>query len=79
MKRTTIRSRVGANGILQVTVPLELTDANVDVDVTIEPAPLAPISEDEWRRWVKSFAGSIDDPHFDRQAQGEWEQRDPLN
>jgi hypothetical protein len=78
MTRTTLTSRVGADGVLSVTVPLTPADANQEVRVTIEPVSPAPVmTQEEWRKWVQSMVGSWQGD-FERPDQGEYERRDPL-
>ena len=80
MNRTVFTWRVGANGVLHVTVPLSPADADREVVVTIEPSPgpRRPISPEEWRAWIVATAGSVPDPTFFRHEQGEWERRESL-
>jgi hypothetical protein len=81
MKRELI-AQVGADGVLTLSVPLGRGDANKTVRVvveTVEGAATDPaMSREEWERFVHSMAGRITDPTFDRQPQGEYEQRDQL-
>jgi hypothetical protein len=75
----TVNSTVGADGVLRVTVPIGASDANREVRVTIEPAsPAARMTQDEWRQFVLSTAGSVTDPTFVRHPQGEFERREEL-
>jgi uncharacterized protein (DUF433 family) len=53
-------------------------DADRDVQVTIEPAGSSLMTQDEWRNFVLSNAGSITDPSFVRHPQGEFESREKL-
>ena len=78
MNRMVLRSRVGADGVLHVTVPVGQADANREVQVTIEPAARTSMTQDEWRSWVESMAGCISDPTFRRHEQGEYERREEL-
>jgi hypothetical protein len=82
MTPTTVTSRVGADGILSVVVPLGPAEANREVRVTVEPVAekpeMTPEEWAQWRAWVRSMAGSITDPEFRRHDQGELEERDPL-
>ena len=78
MTPTTITSRVGADGILTVTIPLSPAAANEEVRVTVESLnPKPPMTQEEWGAWVKSMAGSLHGD-FERPDQGEYEQRDSL-
>jgi hypothetical protein len=84
MNRMIVKSRVGADGVLNVTVPVGPADANREVQVTIEPLAAPPMTSgppmtpDEWRRFVQSLAGAWQGD-FERPPQGQYEQRDPLS
>lgn len=72
-----LRSRIDANGVLNLSVLLGKSDANREVRVTVEPLneTAAPISADQWPKFVHEMAGSIADPTFERHPQGDFEQR----
>ena len=57
MNRVTVTSRVGVDGVLHVAVPLGPTQANREVQVTIEPAAEPAPTSEEWRRTIRSMAG----------------------
>jgi hypothetical protein len=82
MSRVVLTSRVGADGVFTLRVPLGKDDANRTVRVAVETAdagPAPPILEPEaWARFVAERAGSIRDPTFERPEQGEVERRDDL-
>ena len=80
MTRMVIHSRIGADGVLHITVPMGKEDADREVQVTIDPAPVGPpqMRQEEWRAFVLSTAGSITDPSFVRHEQGEYEEREEL-
>jgi hypothetical protein len=79
MTHVEIKSRVGADGVLAVSVPLGPEEANREVRVIVEPtdASAAPTSADRgpWRDFVENMAGCISDPTFCRPEQGQHEQR----
>jgi hypothetical protein len=79
MNRIVVNSRVGPDGVLHVVVPVGTVSANQEVQVTIEPA-VSPSSmtQEEWRKFIFSTAGSITDPTFIRHEQGEYERREDL-
>jgi hypothetical protein len=80
MNRIVVRSKVGADGVLHLTLPLEAGDADQEVQVTVEPVPSKKVmTPEEWRTFVMEMAGSITDPTFERPPQGELEQREPLS
>jgi hypothetical protein len=74
-----IKSRVGADGVLTIVLPLGLSEANREVKVVVESADnsIAAALEDreEWKQFVKNTAGCISDPTFELPPQGEYEQR----
>jgi len=77
-----ITSRVDADGVLRICVPLGADEANREVKVVVEPANVSetiPSSDrQEWREFVRSMAGCISDPTFERPTQGEYEQRSDI-
>jgi hypothetical protein len=78
MNRMILHSRVGADGVLHLTVPIGETDANREVQVTIDEVGPPPMSPKAWRNFVQSTAGSITDASFVRHEQGEYERREEL-
>jgi len=82
MTKVILTSQVGADGVLKVTVPLKLEDANKTVRVIVEAleetqTPInRPSTRAEWLQFIERTAGSITDPTFERQPQGEFERRD---
>jgi hypothetical protein len=76
MNRMTIRSRVDADGILRVNVPVGAAEGNREVEVTIEPLEPAQMTQAQWAEFIQATAGSITDPTFVRDDQGEYEQRE---
>ena len=74
-----IKSRVGADGVLLISLPLGLGEANREVKVLVEPTdasmPPSPPSREEWREFVDSMAGCISNSTFQRPDQGEYERR----
>jgi hypothetical protein len=78
MNRMVVNSRIGADGILHITVPIGKADADREVQVTIDPVHPSRMTQEEWRCFVLSTAGSINDPTFVRHEQGEYEHREEL-
>ncbi len=78
MNRIVVNSRVGSNGILQLTLPVGPADADREVQITVEPVGPLTQSADEWRRGILETAGKWQG-EFERPAQGEYEQREPLS
>lgn len=75
-----INTHIGPNGVLNLTVPLDQSDANKPVRVIVETVEEARLPRDRaaWLRFIEQTAGSIPDPTFERAPQGEVEERDPL-
>lgn len=78
MTTTVVNSRVGDDGVLTLELPLGAEEAGREVRVTVEPVR-KPMTQAEWQAWVQRMAGSISDPGFERQPQGEYEVREPLS
>jgi hypothetical protein len=78
MNRVIVKSKVGSDGVLKLTVPLGADEANQDVQITIEPSGSPAITPDEWRSWVMETAGEWQG-ELERPDQGEYEQREPLS
>lgn len=80
MNRMVLQSRVGSDGVLQITVPMGKEDADREVQVTIDPARAGPpsMTQEEWRDFILTTAGSITDASFVRHDQGEYEGREEL-
>jgi hypothetical protein len=78
MSRMILTARIGANGVLQLAVPMGPADANREVRLTIEPVSPPAMTPEEWRNFVLATAGSITDPSFERHEQGEYERREEL-
>jgi len=75
MTHIELKTKVGPDGMLSLTVPIGIAEANREVKVIVESvAP--PMTPEEWRRFIGETAGSISDPTFRRHEQGEYEQRE---
>lgn len=71
-------TRVGADGSLDLHLELGPAQANREVKVVVQPvvkSPAEEMSQEQWQAFVKGIAGSISDPSFVRQEQGEYENR----
>ena len=77
MNRMVLHSRIGDDGVLQLTVPIGKEQANRDVEVTIAPVGKPAMTQEEWRQFVLSTAGAWQGD-LERPEQGEYEQRDEL-
>ncbi len=79
-----VTTRVGADGVLTLTMPLGEDDANKPVRVTVETLEGAtglatpPPDKETWLRFLERTGGSITDPTFQRHPQGDYEERDAL-
>lgn len=78
MTRVVTKSRVGADGVLHLELPLGTPEAGREVQVTVESLP-PPMTQEEWRAWVYRTAGSVTDPGFERPPQGDYEVRESLS
>ncbi len=80
MNRMVLHSRVGSDGVLQISVPIGKDDADREVQVTIDPVTTSPpaMTQQEWRDFILATAGSISDPTFAHHGQGEYERREEL-
>jgi hypothetical protein len=77
LDRLVVISRIGGDGVLHLDLPVGLADAEREVRVTVEPLPES-MTQEEWRQSVLSTAGKWQG-EFERPAQGEYEERQPLS
>ena len=77
MNRMVVQSRVGADGVLHLNVPIGQEEADKEVQVTIDPVQRPPMTQEEWRQFVLSTAGAWQG-ELERPPQGEYEQRDEM-
>lgn len=77
MNRMIVQSRVGADGVLQLTVPIGQDAADKEVQITIDPLTHRATTQEEWRQFVLSTAGAWQGD-LERPEQGKYEQRDEL-
>ncbi|HYT90827.1 MAG TPA: hypothetical protein VEL76_19110 [Gemmataceae bacterium] len=78
MTRIVVTSKVGSDGVLHLTLPLEDAIAGQDVRVTVEPVAGPAPTPEEWRRAVLATAGQWQGD-FERPPQGDYEEREPLS
>jgi hypothetical protein len=79
MNRIVVKSKVNSDGILNLSVPVGLEEADREVQVTVEPCPpKRSMTQEEWHAWVDSMAGTWQGD-FERPSQGEYEEREPLS
>jgi hypothetical protein len=58
-----LRTKVGPDGVLTLSVPVGISEANRDVKVVVEPIETAPedmpeTTRAEWQRFIAETAGS---------------------
>jgi hypothetical protein len=79
MNRIVVKSKVSSDGILHLSLPVGLAEADKEVQVTVEPlASRKPMTQEEWQAWVDAMAGTWQGD-FERPPQGEYEEREPLS
>jgi hypothetical protein len=79
MNPLVVKSKVSHDGILHLSLPMGMEVADKEVQVTVEPVtPKKMMSQDEWRIWVQSMAGTWEGD-FERPPQGEYEEREALS
>lgn len=79
MTRMVLRSRVDKDGFVTIRVPVGAAEADREILVTLEDASNGSpqvMSREDWLAFINRTAGSITDPTFVRQPQGELEERD---
>jgi hypothetical protein len=77
MNRLIIRSRVDADGMLRLNVPVGAADADREMQVTVEPIASTVEERAKYAAWLESIAGKWQGD-FERMPQGDFEERDPL-
>ena len=79
MNSIVVKSKVSSDGILHLSLPVGLEEANKEVQVTVEPVEYKnSMTQEEWRAWVDSMAGTWQGD-FERPPQGEYEEREPFS
>lgn len=78
MNRMVVQSRVGSDGVLHLALPVGVEEADKEVQITVEPISPKAMTQEEWRAFVLSTAGSVTDPTFERPPQPPLEEREPL-
>jgi hypothetical protein len=68
MSNIVVESVIGPDGTLHLDVPIGIECANQPVRVVIEAARKL-MTRTEWGAFVRSMAGSINDPTFERPPQ----------
>jgi hypothetical protein len=78
MNRITVQSKVGDDGILQLSLPVGAASAGQAVQITVEPLPAAETTPEEWRAIILGTAGKWQGD-LERPEQGEYERREPMS
>jgi hypothetical protein len=78
-----LKAKVGPDGVLTLSIPVGLAEANREVKVVVQSAEPAlkkapEMTREEWQRFVAETAGSVTDPGFQRPEQGGYERRVPI-
>ncbi len=81
MTHLELRARIGPDGILNLNVPVGISDANREVEVIVEPADMGgeaiEVTQEQWVRFVAETAGaSLEE--LERPEPGEFEVREQL-
>jgi hypothetical protein len=82
MTRIELITRIGPDGILTLSVPAGMNEANREVKVIVEPADVVAgqtvkMTPEEWARFVDETAGAWKG-NLERPEQGQCEERDQL-
>ena len=83
MQSITVKSHVGADGVLNLQIPLGVSETDVEVHVVVQPlGPSEPRAATEAKGWPAGFFeetfGSFSDEPLVRDEQGAYEIRDEL-
>lgn len=79
MTTRVIRSKVGADGVLHLDLPLGIQEASQEVDVIVQSVrPTKLLTQEEWKAFIDRTAGTWQG-EFERPEQGEYEVREPLS
>ena len=77
MTRLIVRSRVGSDGVLRVAIPVGPSEADAEMQLTVESVAKPPQSQLEYEALIDSLAGAWQGD-FERPEQGKPEDREPL-
>ncbi len=78
MTRIVLNSRVGSDGILQLTIPIGKAEADREVQITIDPLGPPPMTREEWRHFIQPTVVSITDASSMRREKDEYERREEV-
>lgn len=77
MNRVSVRSRVDADGVLRVVVPVGSQDVDREFQITIEPAVDSKTMGTDYAEWLHSVVGQWRG-EFEKMPQGDFEIRESL-
>lgn len=77
MNRIVLKSKIGSDGVLRVTVPMGEAEADREVQLTIEPFSSVASSPQDYLSFLQTTAGAWQG-EFERPEQGDYEERDSL-
>jgi hypothetical protein len=77
MTRIKVKTKIGADGVLRLEVPVGQTDAGREVELTIEPVPSNEKPDKDYLEFLRSTAGAWQG-EFERLPRGDYEIRDAL-
>lgn len=82
MQSVTIRSHVGSDGMLNLQIPVEMKDVDVEVVVVVQQMNGHLVTETDALGWPLGFFeetfGSLKDDPLERPPQGDFEIREEL-
>ena len=73
------KSHVGSDGLLHLSLPVDVKDMDLDVTVIVHPSLRGEttfVTHEEWLQFIKATAGAWQGEPFERPDQGEFEKRD---
>lgn len=79
METITLHSRVGADGLLKLQVPVKLTNTDLEVVLIVQPVASAGLELGWPSGFFEQTYGSFRDQPLVREPQGEYEIRDELD
>ena len=82
MKRVTLQTHIGSDGLLRLELPVGMTDVDLEVTVTMQPLTSTISLDHEELGWPPDFFeqtyGILRDVPLERGDQGEYEVRESL-
>lgn len=78
MSTIKLRSRVGPDGVLRLAVPVGQSEADREVELTIEPVTPKAETDADYKEFLRRTAGAWQGD-FERPPQGEYEARNSFS